>query len=170
MRITAVTATPVRLDVPSAPYATDGAGTRVHWEGKLSRITPKRPTPMLEYNVVRIETDTGLVGVGEAQADIGFFGETVEEVGFSVEDYLGPQLVGKDPLEREYLLGLIDYRGNSCARAGLDMALHDLIGKALGVPLGVLIGGLHKARVAVAIEIAGGPPDEMARECLAFME
>jgi L-alanine-DL-glutamate epimerase-like enolase superfamily enzyme len=125
---------------------------------------------MLEYNVVRIETDTGLVGVGEAQADIGFFGETVEEVGSSVEDYLGPQLLGKDPFEREYLLGLIDYRGNSCARAGLDMALHDLIGKVLGVPVGTLIGGLHKVRVAVAIEIAGGPPDEMARECLAFME
>ena len=170
MRITAVTATPVGLPVPSAPYATDGAGTRVHWEGKRSRIAPKRPTPMLEYNVVRIETDTGLVGVGEAQADIGFFGETVEEVGSSVEDYLGPQLLGKDPFEREYLLGLIDYRGNSCARAGLDMALHDLIGKVLGVPVGTLIGGLHKVRVAVAIEIAGGPPDEMARECLAFME
>ena len=170
MRITAVTATPVRLPVPNAPYATDGAGTRVHWEGKRSRITPKRPTPMLEYNVVHIKTDTGLVGVGEAQADIGFFGETLEEVGSSVEDYLGPQLVGKDPFEREYLLGLIDYRGNSCGRAGLDMALHDLIGKALGVPVGVLIGGLHKGRVAVAIEIAGGPPDEMARECLAFME
>ncbi|MGD0441050.1 MAG: enolase C-terminal domain-like protein [Acidimicrobiales bacterium] len=170
MRITAVTATPVRLPVPNAPYATDGAGTRVHWEGKRSRITPKRPTPMLEYNVVRIETDTRLVGVGEAQADIGFFGETVEEVRSSIEDYLGPQLVGKDPFEREYLLGLIDYRGNSCAQAGLDMALHDLIGRALGVPVGALIGGLHKARVAVAIEIAGGPPDAMARECLAFME
>jgi L-alanine-DL-glutamate epimerase-like enolase superfamily enzyme len=125
---------------------------------------------MLEYNVVRIETDTRLVGVGEAQADIGFFGETVEEVRSSIEDYLGPQLVGKDPFEREYLLGLIDYRGNSCAQAGLDMALHDLIGRALGVPVGALIGGLHKARVAVAIEIAGGPPDAMARECLAFME
>ena len=170
MRITAVTATPVRLPVPSAPYATDGAATKFHWEGKRSRVTPKRPTPMLEYIVVRIETDTGLVGVGEAQADIGFFGETVEEVGSSVEDYLGPQLVGKDAFEREYLLGLIDYRGNSCARAGLDMALHDLIGKALGVPIGTLIGGLHKPRVTVAIEIAGGPPDDMARECLAFME
>lgn len=170
MRITAVTAIPVRLPVPSAPYATDGAGTRVHWEGKRSRVTPKRPTPMLEYNVVRIETDTGLVGVGEAQADVGFFGETVEEVGSSVNDYLGPQLVGKDPFEREYLLGLIDYRGNSCARAGLDMALHDLIGKALGIPVGALIGGLHKLRVAVAIEIAGGPPDDMARECLEFMK
>ena len=50
------------------------------------------------------------------------------------------------------------------------MALHDLIGKALGVPVGALIGGLHKTHVVVAIEIAGGAPDDMARECLAFME
>jgi L-alanine-DL-glutamate epimerase-like enolase superfamily enzyme len=79
-------------------------------------------------------------------------------------------LIGKDPFDREYLLGLLDFRGNSCARAGLDMALHDLVAKTLGVPVGALIGGVHKTRVAVAIEIAGGPPDEMARECLAFMD
>jgi L-Ala-D/L-Glu epimerase len=165
MKITRVTATPVRMPVPHAPYATDGAGTRVHWDGKRSRVTPKRPGPVLDYNIVRIETDEGLVGLGEAQADIGFFGETVEEVTASIEDYLGPQMVGKSPFDREYVLGLIDFRGNSCARAGLDMALHDLVGKALGVPAAVLLGGRHKSRVTVAIEIAGGPPDAMASEC-----
>jgi len=170
MKIAEVAATPVRMPLPRAPYVTDGAGTRVHWDGKRSRITPKRSSPLLEYNLIRITTDDGAVGVGEAQADIGFFGETVEQVRCSVEDYLGPQLIGKDPFDREYLLGLIDFRGNSCARAGLDMALHDLVGKSLGIPVGALIGGLHKTRVAVAVEIAGGPPDEMARECLTFMD
>lgn len=165
MRITRVTATPVRMPVPHAPYATEGAGTRVHWDGKRSRVTPKRPDAVLDYNIVRIETDEGLVGTGEAQADIGFFGETVEGVTASVEDYLGPQMVGKDPFDREYVLGLIDFHGNSCAQAGLDIALHDLIGKALGVPTGLLLGGNHKSRVTVAIEIAGGPPGAMASEC-----
>ena len=170
MRITNVTASPIRMSVPNAPYSTEEAGTRVHWDGRRSRVTPKRPGPVLEYNIVRIETDSGITGIGEAQADIGFFGETVEEVRISVEDYLGPQLVGKDPFEREYLLGLIDHRGNTCARAGIDLALHDLIGKALGVPVATLIGGLHRTRVQVAVEIAGGPPDAMARECLVFMD
>lgn len=169
MKITRVTATPVRLAVSHAPYATEGAGTRVHWDGKRSRVTPKRPSPVLEYNIVRVGTDEGLEGVGEAQADIGFFGETVEEVAASVEDYLGPQLIGKDPLDREYLLGLVDFRGNSCAQAGLDMALHDLMGRALGTPVSVLLGGRHRSRVAVAIEIAGGSPDAMAKECLRLM-
>jgi L-alanine-DL-glutamate epimerase-like enolase superfamily enzyme len=165
MKITRVTATPVHVPVAHAPYPTEGAGTRVHWDGKRSRVTPKRPGPVLEYNIVRIETDEGLVGVGEAEADIGFFGETVEQVTSSIEDYLGPQMVGKDPLDREYVIGLLDFRGNSCAQGGLDMALHDLVGKALGVPAAVLLGGSHKSRVTVAIEIAGGPPAAMAAEC-----
>jgi L-alanine-DL-glutamate epimerase-like enolase superfamily enzyme len=169
MKITRVTATPIRMAVPAAPYRTEGAGTRIHWDGKRSRITPKRPTPILEYVLVRIETDEGVVGIGEAQADIGFFGETVEAVRASIEDYLGPQLTGKDAFDREYLEGLIDFRGNSCARAGIDMALHDLLGKALETPVSVLLGGAHKERVMVAIEIAGGPPEEMASECIAFV-
>ena len=57
MKITRVTATPVRMPVSHAPYPTEGAGTRVHWDGKRSRATPKRPSPVLDYNIVRIETD-----------------------------------------------------------------------------------------------------------------
>lgn len=170
MRISSVTATPIRIPVASAPYPTEDAGTKVHWHGKRSRITPLRPDPMLEYVLVAIETDEGLIGVGEAQADIGFFGATVEEVRASVEDYLGPQLVGKDAFDREYLLDLIDFRGNSCARSGIDLALHDLIGKALGVPVSVLIGGTSRQRIQVAIEIAGGTPDGMAAACRDFMD
>jgi L-alanine-DL-glutamate epimerase-like enolase superfamily enzyme len=170
MRITDISATAIRLDVPAAPYDSNDAGTRVHWDGRRSRITPKRPGPMLEYVVVRIETDECATGFGECQADIGFFGESVEQVRIGVEDYLGPQLVGKDPLRREHLLGLIDHRGNTCARAGIDMALHDLAGKALGAPVAALIGGRNRDAVAVALEIAGGEPEAMAAECVRFMK
>lgn len=169
MRITRVTAASVALPVATAPYPTEGAGTKVHWGGKRSRITPKRPAPVLEYNIVRIETDSGVTGLGEAPADVGFFGDTVEAVKVGVEDYLGPQLVGKDPLERDYLLSLLDFRGHSCACSGLDMALHDLVGKVLGTSVAVLLGGGHKRVIPVAIEIAGGPPEAMAAECLSFM-
>lgn len=169
MKITRVSAMPVRVPIASAPYTTVGAGTKIEWEGKRSRISPKRPGPLLEYLIVKIETDEEAIGVGEAQADIGFFGETIEQVQAAVEDYLGPQLVGKDPFDREYLLALIDYRGNSCAKAGIDLALHDLIGKALGISVSILLGGKSRNRVPVAVEIAGGPPDQMAAACLAFM-
>jgi L-Ala-D/L-Glu epimerase len=169
MQITSVTATPLRIPVVSAPYDSTDAGTRVHWDGRRSRTTPLRPTPMLEYVIVEIATDEGVRGFGEGQADIGFFGETVEQVRIGVEDYLGPQLVGKDPLDREHLLSLIDHRGNTCARSAIDMALHDLAGHALGTSVGTLLGGAHRREVAVAVEIAGGPPEAMAAECVAFV-
>lgn len=169
MRITEISATAARIPVAAAPYDSHDAGTRVHWEGRRSRTTPKRPGPMLEYVVVQIETDAGVTGVGESQADIGFFGETVEQVQVAIADYLGPQLIGKDPLERDYLLGLIDHRGNTCARSGIDMALHDLAGKALGASVATLLGGAHRRAIPVAIEIAGGAPEAMAAECVSFM-
>jgi L-alanine-DL-glutamate epimerase-like enolase superfamily enzyme len=169
VKITAVTAQAVRLPIPRAPYATEAAGTKIQWHGKRSRIAPQRPGPCIEYVLVRLETDVGLVGLGEAAADIGFFGHTVEQVRVGVADYLGPQWVGHDPFDREYLLGLLSYRENNCAKCGLDLALHDLLGKALGVPVSVLVGGRRRARVAASVEIAGGEPDAMAAECVAFM-
>jgi len=168
MKITGVSTTAVRLPIPPRSYASDTAGTKREW-GRLGRLSPKRPTAMLEYLLVRIETDEGVVGIGEAPVDIGFFGQTLEEVQAAIDDYLGPQIVGRDPFDREYLIHHIDYRQNSCAKSGIDLALHDLMGKALGVPVSVLIGGRHRDRVLVAIEIAGGDPDDMANACLAYM-
>jgi L-alanine-DL-glutamate epimerase-like enolase superfamily enzyme len=170
MKITTVTTTAVRIPLTQFFYNSENAGTKREWGGRLSRVSPKRPAPILEYLLVHIATDSGTTGIGEAPADIGFFGETIEEIQSAVEDYLGPQLVGKDPFDREYLLHHIDYRGNSCAKAGIDLALHDLMGKALGVPVSALIGGSHKKRIPVAIEIAGGSPDDMANECVKYMK
>lgn len=169
MRIAAVTATALRIPLTQFFYNSDNAGTKREWGGRLSRVSPKRPLPILEYVLVHIETDAGATGIGEAQADIGFFGQTVEGIRAAVGDYLGPQLVGKDPFDREYLMHHVDYRGNSCAKSGIDLALHDLLGKALGVPISALIGGGHKKRIPVAIEIAGGSPDDMANECVKYM-
>ena len=169
MKITQISTTAVRLPIEQAPYATEGGGTKIEW-GRRSRYTPKRPTAMLEYLLVFIHTDEGLTGIGEATVDIGFFGQTLEEVQAAIEDYLGPQIIGKDPFDREHLNWVIDFRENSVAKAGIDIALHDLLGKAAGLPISVLLGGRHDQRVPVAIEIAGGSPDDMAKQCLSFVQ
>ena len=169
MKITNIGTTAIRIPIAAAPYTSADAGTKIEW-GRRSRLSPKRPSPMLEYLLVTMETDAGVTGIGESTVDIGFFGQTLEEVQAAIDDYLGPQLVGADPFDRERLMWVIDFRGNSVAKAGIDLALHDLLGKALDVPVSVLIGGRHRSRAPVAIEIAGGPPDAMAQQCLAFME
>lgn len=165
MRIVRVSTIPVRISLATKPYTTERAGTRIDWNGRRSRTSPNRPDPALDYALVRIETDDGVVGFGEAQADIGFFGNTLEEACAAIDDYLGPQLLGRDPFDREHLLDLLDYRENSCARSGIDLALHDLIGRSLGVSVSTLLGGTHRRRIPVAVEIAGGTPEDMAAVC-----
>ncbi|MEM7532602.1 MAG: enolase C-terminal domain-like protein [Chloroflexota bacterium] len=169
MLITQVTCKPVRIPLSQFFYNSDGAGTKREWGGKLSRVSPKRPSPILEYLLVFIETDEGFCGIGEAPADIGFFGQTLESIYFAINDYLGPQLVGKDPREIQSLLDLIDYRENSSAKSGIDLALHDLVAKAQDQSVCEFLGGRKRNRISVAIEIAGGSPEDMANECLKYM-
>jgi D-galactarolactone cycloisomerase len=85
--------------------------------------------------LVRIETDEGLVGWGET-APIG-------AVQAMIERHLGPMLIGKDPLTHRKLWRQMwgPNFGDALAVAGVDIALHDLWGKALGLPITDLYGG-----------------------------
>ena len=166
--ITAVRSRAVSLPLQPVPYSVERAGTKREW-GK-TRLTPHRPKPSLQYVIVEIDTDDGITGVGEACTDIGFFGEPVEEVQSAIDLYLGPKLLGKDPFDREQLLFDIDFPGNSCAKSGIDLALHDLLGKALGVPVCNLIGGSGRRQVLAVMEVAAGTPDGMARQCAEWVE
>ena len=164
MKITGVSTTALSLPSP-ARYSSEGAGTKREW-GRLGRMTSRRPKRVLEYVIVRVETDEGITGVGEAATDIGFFGEPLEEVRSAIDIHMGPRIIGRDPFDREGILDQIDFRGNSCARSGIDLAIHDLLGRALGIPVSALIGGRAKDRVPVSVEIAGGSPEDMAALCV----
>ena len=169
MKILSVNTLAVSLPLPPREYSSDYAGTKREW-GRLSRITPHRPTPTLEYVIVRIATDTGIMGLGEATPDLGFFGQTLEEVKSVIDRYFGPRLLGMDPFDRENILYQLDFKDNSCARSAIDLAIHDLLGKALNVPVFQLLGGKCRDRVQVALEIGGGPPGAMATTCARFVE
>ena len=169
MKISNVSTVAVSLPWKPPPYSTEMAGTKREW-GRNVRGSSYIPDFTLNYVIVTVETDEGITGVGEAATDIGFFGEPLEEVKYAIERYFGPRLIGKDPFDREEILYLLDYRGNTCARSGIDLALHDLLGKALEIPVYDLIGGCCRERVLVAIEIAGGTPDGMAKLCAEYVE
>jgi len=164
VRITNVSSIALSLPIPPDGYTSEKAGTKREW-GRNIRITPHRPEPVLEYVIVRVETDQGITGLGEATPDIGFFGETLEEVKTAIDRYMGPRLIGVDPFDREHILHQLDVRGRSCAQSALDLAIHDLMGKAVGKPVCDLIGGHCKSRIPVALEIAGGEPKVMAETC-----
>lgn len=92
---------------------------------------------------VAIHTDEGVTGYGEAAPIADYFGETQETAVEVLRHYLAPALIGKDPLnirQRMYDLDRIIPR-NPCAKAGIDIALHDLKGKVLNAPAWSLLGG-----------------------------
>ena len=89
---------------------------------------------------VKIVTEDGLVGWGETYALPG--------VRAAIDSVLTPLLVGADPTRpRRLAARLRQATRNGFALGGVDIALHDLWGKSLGVPIWQLLGGAHRKRV-----------------------
>jgi L-Ala-D/L-Glu epimerase len=92
--------------------------------------------------LVRIHTDDGLVGVGEANGSADWSGETGAGAKALIDEQFAPKLLGKDPLRVNACMGALSSTvGNSFARAAIEMALLDLVGLATGASLTQLLGG-----------------------------
>ena len=111
------------------------------------------------FVLVRIRTDSGLVGLGEATplpdwgGDFGRrAGETQETVVSMVTKILAPVLIGRDPASVELLLADMDQvlLGHSYAKAAIDIALHDLWAKTMRQPLYAILGGAVRPAVPLA--------------------
>ena len=99
-----------------------------------------------EYHsvLVRITDDDGVEGWGEAAAT-GFYGETIDTVQAALPTYA--TLLGDDPFALETIERRLEATlpGNASARVAISTALHDLVGKRLGIPL-CRYWGLDRAR------------------------
>jgi len=105
---------------------------------------------------LRLETTEGLVGYGCSAPDIHITGETEDDVLDSLNRVAEPILKGSDPLRPTRSLEILkaSLPAQSSARAGVDMALHDLLGKAAGLPLWRILGGYRSSiRTSVTIGI-----------------
>ncbi|MFN7922014.1 MAG: mandelate racemase/muconate lactonizing enzyme family protein [Bryobacteraceae bacterium] len=94
-----------------------------------------------ETLLVKIETDAGLTGWGETAPIGGTRG--------AIDESLGPRLIGENPLEYRRLWRLLwgPNFGNGLAVGALDIALNDVRGKALNLPIAELFGGRLRDRV-----------------------
>ena len=127
-----------------------------------------------EFAFIRIETDEGIVGYGEAPSSVivGFYGETLETVTRSIRSVIAPKLIGEDPLNIRKLTSIMDIaQGNSfIAKTGIDLALYDLIGKILKVPVCTLLGGKQRDKVMACSEIGIVRSDQMVAEASRLVE
>jgi galactonate dehydratase len=134
---------------------------------KITRIryyhNPRgRPLFNQSYNIVTVETDAGITGIGEGGSK-----DTVEQC--------AAMIIGEDPSRIEYLWQMM-YRGyfypagreKLDALGAIDLALWDLKGKALGVPVYELLGGFNRKHMeCYATSFPNkGSLKESARACM----
>ncbi len=115
--------------------------------------------------LVRIETDNGLVGWGEAASAPVMTGETLESI-VSAVHYLEQAVRGRDPADIAGALAAMDGRmyGNHGAKAAIEIALHDLSGRATATPVHALLGAKRRSQVALLAVIGGGDFDGDLRD------
>ncbi|GHA77463.1 galactonate dehydratase [Streptomyces termitum] len=117
---------------------------------------------------LRIDTDEGITGWGEPVVE-----GRAHTVAAAVDE-LSDHLTGQDPMRTEDHWQVLTkggfYRGGpvlSSAVAGIDQALWDIKGKALGVPVWQLLGGNVRDRVRVYSWIGGDRPEDVVEQALA---
>jgi L-alanine-DL-glutamate epimerase-like enolase superfamily enzyme len=115
--------------------------------------------------LVRIETDAGAVGWGEAASAPVMTGETLESI-VSAVHYLSAALRGRDPGDIAGALAAMDGRmyGNQGAKAAIEIALLDLAGRTAGKPVHALLGEKKRSRIALLGVIGGGDLDGDLRD------
>ncbi|MBS37432.1 MAG: hypothetical protein CMO26_16095 [Thiotrichales bacterium] len=115
----------------------------------------------LDFALVRICSDEGLEGVGEICTVFPPTGTALAE---TVRTYFAPMLIGMDPSCIAQIHARMDalVEGAEPAKAGVDMALHDLVGKSLGVPVATLLGGSVRDHIDLSYSIMFGEPEAMA--------
>ncbi len=147
--------------------------TRVDvYRSDIPLLTPFRIAVMettdAENLFVRIATDAGLSGVGEASPTPALTGET-QAIDAAAAVDLGRLLLGKDPLDVESRVGELErfLAHNSSIRSAFDMALYDLAGKAAGLPLYALLGGPRRT-LSTDQTIFLDAPERMAEAAVRF--
>lgn len=142
MKITSIEAIPIDIPGPNALSA-------------LGRFRT------YHYAIVLVETDEGITGVGE----ISTLWDGTGRVQAAFVDHLfAPALIGQDPRAVNHCLKLMDTLAEAAwpARAGVEMALFDIAGKAHGVPVYELLGGKVRQTITLSRSIHMDTPSAMA--------
>ena len=115
--------------------------------------------------LIKLFTDDGIIGFGEACAwEPEFYGESFESIHAMIMNYAAPKIIGEDPFNINRIMKILDQElaRITCVKEGIDLALHDLLGKALNIPVYQLLGGKFRDKIPVASEIGIDKPKIMA--------
>ncbi|MBI5834791.1 MAG: muconate cycloisomerase [Armatimonadetes bacterium] len=128
-----------------------------------------------QHVFLRIETQDGAVGWGEARALPSWTGETLEGITTALSDYFAPVLLGASPFARNAIFNTIDEivtgavsNGMPAARSAVDIALHDLQGKLAGVAVHELLGGKTCDHLYLSHSLRAESPQAMREAAMRY--
>ncbi|TDP88651.1 D-mannonate dehydratase [Halanaerobium saccharolyticum] len=139
---------------------------------KITNLKVIVTSPGRNYVVVKIETDSGIYGYGDATLN----GRELA-VAEALEEYLAPILIGRNPDNIEDIWNYI-YKGTywrggpvlMTALAGIDMALWDIKGKKAGLPVYSLLGGKSREKALCYSHVSGNDFEEVKEKALKKIE
>jgi L-alanine-DL-glutamate epimerase-like enolase superfamily enzyme len=123
-----------------------------------------------ENIIVRVHTQDGLTGLGEAVSRPYVYGESAASIVHALCTWFIPETVGHSLFEVDRLWSRWDLVAlNYAAKAGLDMAIHDLLAQAAGLPLWRWLGGTDPV-VPLSWILTYGSPEDMLAEALEWSQ
>ena len=133
--------------------------------------TSLRTVESAEETVIKIETDNGLEGFGEAPPTAVITGDMNEGIRGLISKKIKPLLLGEkaDNLDRLHYLLEEAAVNNHSAKAAIDMALYDLYGKIHDAPLYKLLGG-YQDKIISDLTISVNSPAEMSEDAVAAVK
>lgn len=148
MKIVSIECIPVR--VPIRPEVA------IRAKGGTHSVSP--------FLLLKVHTSEGITGLGEVSATPRWSGEDQATAAHFIRTILDPAITGEDPRNIDMLSLRMreSLAGNAFTRAGLEMALWDIRGKAEGVPVYQLLGGAVRESVTTKWSISGVDPERAA--------
>ncbi|WP_170829378.1 mandelate racemase/muconate lactonizing enzyme family protein [Acidaminobacter hydrogenoformans] len=116
--------------------------------------------------IVKIHTNKGIVGIGETNPQRRFSEELPETVILALQKYLIPDLIGVSPINIAMIHQLMDesLKGFVMAKAAIDMACYDILGKYSNLPVSELLGGRINEKLEVLWAIGNDAPDDSGKQ------
>ncbi|MEK4027871.1 dipeptide epimerase [Pseudobacillus sp. FSL P4-0506] len=122
--------------------------------------------------IVKLETDNGLIGWGEAVPDEHVTGESFYSCIEILRHVLLPVVLGEHPFQIEHIHHKMNQAitANPAAKAAIDIACYDLMGKAAGLPVYDLLGGKSHKKLTYPKVLSIEEPEVMADKARAAIE
>jgi muconate cycloisomerase len=148
MKITRIETTPVRVPIRA----------EFQIQASLGQHTES------PFVILQVHTDEGITGLGEVSCTPIWSGEDATTASYVIHRFLEPALTGEDPRDIERLTVKMRraVANHPFTKSGVEIALWDILGKSVGLPVYRLLGGAVRERVPIKMSVSGAAPERAA--------